>query len=1236
MEEKLQDEQQNNIKENLLDVQDSIQDNIKNNADENVPLKNEIIPKITKNIEKNLYEGGDNKEDDNSKDNNKEDEVEEFPIRLEIEEEKEPLIIIKTKLQTHLAQNYKEKDCKCCNNITVFFYIILPLITSLNLIGIFQIISVMNALHKVLSNSFWSFLGFEDREDELYNFYSFYFKESINEGIDFDLIETMSFFGMIFYDFYGFKITSFLFMLPNGLSFFLLYIIFKEYNDATKQNDLVQILYIFVPWFLLFFGVGSSALLSQQMLMDNYGKYYSFMKQANYKDYQNNEDDQSNNFIFICGTSIIGAIIKYIIDIIISRKKHRFDEKYNIINFNDIFTNITNHNSTEINNIIYSHDKFLFFVSMTCIYGLAIISSIIFYYCFQCYIYKDNSESEIEIIGTDDAKKKFSRITGGLKNIKGENEEISEDEIKKICQFFGYILYFDKIENQKDKDNQEAQHHEIAHDNNKEIKTEIQIDNEQQNARTTIIQKLPSIYEDATDNNYRKCKCFIETCKLIYRCFIKFCLNLKIMSNSFKNCISEILCNFICKNICNKNKAINCPCCFWCECCYCCCAWCGDNNESCCCCCDCCRKVNNCFIKCINPIEDKDYEQNEVCYLFCYKSERNLKWFDKFIKDGAQLKFLPLLVEFFLLQLITIVFEIKAEERIEEGYIEYINSTSKINILIFFLEIIGILFFAFILTYFFGVFRIYLYKKTTNEKFKFKCAEISDITLNGTLGIVIVNSIISLIASIYCLSNELGNFSLYIPILINKFYYFVFSNHCTVYTDSDGKIDYFSSATLLSIYLYIWELIIDNIFKKMSITILLFIQMILSSLIIFVTFIILITILIHNSKNKNCFYDYIFDKFIKIKDENKTKKIKDIIIIKCRGAINLYTSPPLIGLKKNSSKNYLNSTLQCLSQTEPLTNYFLRKTIEELNGNIIRGSNDKDFPISNAYYELIQNLWSTKENASSFSTKHLMKRIAKINLNKLDLDQPGAYKEFIILFLNNIHNELKRHLKSKENNIKEPKDKYNRKITCSYYVNDFAKSLSIISDVFTGHIETTNKCLNCQRLCFSRSQISFSYIKFNYLIFPLEEINNYNYNNNKYYVTLDDCFEYNQKEKPSFCEDCHYYPATRTSKIFLAPINLILILDRGKENLSNIKLKIEKTYDITRFVLNKDKEKVIYNLYAVLTHFDQNHFIALCKSPVNNNWYKFDDETIEQIDEKEVIKFDCPDILFYTKDEKPK
>ena len=64
---------------------------------------------------------------------------------------------------------------------------------------------------------------------------------------------------------------------------------------------------------------------------------------------------------------------------------------------------------------------------------------------------------------------------------------------------------------------------------------------------------------------------------------------------------------------------------------------------------------------------------------------------------------------------------------------------------------------------------------------------------------------------------------------------------------------------------------------------------------------------------------------------------------------------------------------------------------------------------------------------------------------------------------------------------------------------------------------------------------------------------------------------------------------------------LIIILDRGKENLSNVKVELKETLDITQFVLMRDKDKMVYNLYAVLTHFDQSHFVASCKNPFDIN-----------------------------------
>ena len=80
-----------------------------------------------------------------------------------------------------------------------------------------------------------------------------------------------------------------------------------------------------------------------------------------------------------------------------------------------------------------------------------------------------------------------------------------------------------------------------------------------------------------------------------------------------------------------------------------------------------------------------------------------------------------------------------------------------------------------------------------------------------------------------------------------------------------------------------------------------------------------------------------------------------------------------------------------------------------------------------------------------------------------------------------------------------------------------------------------------------------------------------------------------------------------------------------------------ETIDITQFILQKDKPKIIYNLYGIITHIGESgpnaHFIASCKSSVDNKWYRFNDAIVIPIKDpqKEVFEFGIPYILFYKK-----
>ena len=80
--------------------------------------------------------------------------------------------------------------------------------------------------------------------------------------------------------------------------------------------------------------------------------------------------------------------------------------------------------------------------------------------------------------------------------------------------------------------------------------------------------------------------------------------------------------------------------------------------------------------------------------------------------------------------------------------------------------------------------------------------------------------------------------------------------------------------------------------------------------------------------------------------------------------------------------------------------------------------------------------------------------------------------------------------------------------------------------------------------------------------------------------------------------------------------------------------------DISDFVSKKDIPRMIYHLYGVISHIGQSgpsaHFVAACKSPVDNKWYRYNDAIVSSITnlQKEVINFGTPIILFYRKYDK--
>ena len=98
---------------------------------------------------------------------------------------------------------------------------------------------------------------------------------------------------------------------------------------------------------------------------------------------------------------------------------------------------------------------------------------------------------------------------------------------------------------------------------------------------------------------------------------------------------------------------------------------------------------------------------------------------------------------------------------------------------------------------------------------------------------------------------------------------------------------------------------------------------------------------------------------------------------------------------------------------------------------------------------------------------------------------------------------------------------------------------------------------------------------------------------------------------------------------------LVILLNRGVGLQFKIKLEFTEFLDISNYVSQKDGNGVKYQLIGVITHLGENgqggHFIAHCKSPIDNEWYTYNDAMVNKIEnfQEKVIDLGMPYLLFY-------
>ena len=345
--------------------------------------------------------------------------------------------------------------------------------------------------------------------------------------------------------------------------------------------------------------------------------------------------------------------------------------------------------------------------------------------------------------------------------------------------------------------------------------------------------------------------------------------------------------------------------------------------------------------------------------------------------------------------------------------------------------------------------------------------------------------------------------------------------------------------------------------------------------------------------------------------------------------------PNLVGLQNIGATCYMNATLQALSNTKSLTDFFLTKFKFDANA-----YNKK---MANQYYKVLINLWSDEKKNGDYPPYDFKQAISEENPLFAGI-QANDSKDLINFLLERFHQELNYVKKSNNDNEIVNVNQMDEMQTLKVFISDYFNSnQSIIVDCFYGMLETKSKCTRCQLT-------KYNFQIYSFLEFPLEQVNTYMYQMGRRVNTINqapknpdidlyECFEYYQKidlmngQNQMYCNICNMNMDTHYgSNIYSLPNYLIINLNRGKGAVYECKVNFPENLNLLNFVTFK-QGKTYFQLYAVICHLGPSsmsgHFVAYCRHKQNDKWYKYNDSFVTECTKPQEYNEGMPYILFY-------
>uniref|UniRef100_A0A8C4M162 Ubiquitin carboxyl-terminal hydrolase n=1 Tax=Equus asinus asinus TaxID=83772 RepID=A0A8C4M162_EQUAS len=193
----------------------------------------------------------------------------------------------------------------------------------------------------------------------------------------------------------------------------------------------------------------------------------------------------------------------------------------------------------------------------------------------------------------------------------------------------------------------------------------------------------------------------------------------------------------------------------------------------------------------------------------------------------------------------------------------------------------------------------------------------------------------------------------------------------------------------------------------------------------------------------------------------------------CQESPSSHIQPGLCGLGNLGNTCFMNSALQCLSNTAPLTDYFLKDEYEaEINRDNPLGMKGE---IAEAYAELIKQMWSGRD-------AHVAPRMFKTQVGRFAPQFSGYQQqdsqELLAFLLDGLHEDLNRVKKKPYLELKDANGRPDAVVAKEAWENHRLRNDSVIVDTFHGLFKSTLVCPEC-------AKVSVTFDPFCYLTLPL-------------------------------------------------------------------------------------------------------------------------------------------------------